>query len=245
MIDMRILGQRFWIGRPTGWALLLSVSLLCLHDSKADNQPDPYRLKHYPPKLDLEGSHPESLEEMASPDTKLRAFMYCSHEHQAMVGVVDAHNKILWQLYTGAKAGFGFFWSADGRHLAFWTDYWYSGVDLYAKHGPNEDRDENYVYVLEAKTGKIVYEMDPDLVILHLDRIADPRKMRPTLLGGGSIEKIEIVGNKLTIAERFAPESGPMPWQDPLGHPVEIPDWIRHPLQGSMVIPGLDSSHSR
>jgi len=241
---MNMLGKPLQIARAVKLIILLGPWLAFVPCLNADNEPDPYRLKHYPPKLDLEGSHPEGLEEIASPDSKLRAFTSCSHEHQAIVGVVDAHNKILWQLYTGTKAGSGFFWSADGRHLAFWTDYWYSGVDLYAKHKPNEDRDENYVYVLDARTGKIVYELDPDIVILHLDRIPDPRKMRPTLLGGGSIEKIEIVGNKLTIAERFAPESGPMPWQDPLGHPVEIPDWIRHPLKGSIVIPGLDSSHS-
>ena len=177
-------------------------------------------LDQYPPVLRTgDESDFNSLKESVSPNSTLKAFFYVGrngrNDELAIIGAVDSKNSILWQKATGARAISGLFWSSDSKFLIFYTCYQFAHtldgrkVDFYAKTAFNtkeqEARDANYIYVINAETGKVVYHFDPDIFIFHFENIADPRKVRPTLLGAGSIENIDLTGNKLTVTETIVP----------------------------------------
>jgi hypothetical protein len=154
--------------------LLVSAVVLCSKCLKAEPGAS---LTEYPPKvkIDAQGDK-EFFLEIPSGKRNIKAFIYCPEGQQAIVGVVKSDNTILWQKTTGSKASFNLFWSADFKYCLFYTNYWYSNVNLYAKGASKNNRDTNYIYVIEARTGKIVYELDPDIKVLHLNNIPDLRK---------------------------------------------------------------------
>ena len=202
------------------------------------------RLDHYPPVLHSIERHGEieqdDLHELKSPDSALKAFEYIPVHPDAVgiVGVVDSNNRILWQYTTGVKAVPGFCWNADSKYLFFWTWAWQGR--LYAKTAREEGRQGNYLYVIEAKTGKIIHEVDPDVAILHLDQRADPLKMHDSLVGVGSVVNAQIKGDALTVTEKFVVPD--FIREDP-GHP--IPDWYKHPLVGSIKLSAIRNAAAK
>jgi hypothetical protein len=211
--------------------LTLSLALFCT-GTLLGNYPPLYKLTEYPPKLIHTKVDDESLQEKKSSKGDLTAFVYVQLRDIAILGMVDASNSILWQKATKSRSDYDFFWSSDGRFVLFVTDNVYHGdkIDLYAKEG------NNYIYVFEAKTGKIVYEINPDIKLLHLDKIPDPRKWRPSLAGGTSVDNIDLVGNKLTVTESVYSPGG-APKTMPNGTPIS--DILPRAYTGSIVIPNL------
>jgi len=187
------------------------------------------------------------FEEHISPNKALKAFD-CTTRNQngelEIIGVVDPSNSILWQKTTDSHAISKLFWSSNSKFIIFYTrygsGYTLGGVklDLYAKTAKvNDDgdvRDANYIYVINAKTGKIVYHLDPDIFIFHFQNIPDPRKWRPTLLGAGSINSVDLTGDKLTVTETIVP---PDYKYFPVPGTIPPPDWLRKPFKGSIDIP--------
>ena len=98
------------------------------------------------------------LRKITSPDCAHIFFCQAEPGQMGFIGMKNDHGFLLWRRSIGINTFLRPTWSEDGLFIGILTDYGYNNADL---HSPSFGI-RNFLYILEASTGRVVDKRDID-----------------------------------------------------------------------------------